>query len=154
MLHLSAEHESILSVVVPQCTLTLQPLSSRHHAAIHWCHNQPRPQPCALFSLLGKGTAFVSTQLSGRSRCRRQRDLQLDMQTPKCSGALVMIAICVSPSGEEQWSEAEGHPFVLTCWQNSGLVSPDALGFPTRALNPCREVIPSFPVRITLTVPN
>lgn len=106
MLHLSAEHESILSVVVPQCTLTPQPLSSRHHAAIHWCHGQPRPQPCALFSLLGKGMAFVSTQLSARSRCRRQRDLQLDVQTPKCSGAVVVIAIFVSPSGEEQWSEA------------------------------------------------
>lgn len=91
---------------VPQCTLTPQPLSSRHHAAVRWCHNQPWPWPRASVSPPGEGTALVSTRLSARSRRRRRWDPQLDAQTPKCSGVTVTTAVSVSPSGKEQWSES------------------------------------------------
>lgn len=109
MLRLSAEH--VCGCIwaasgVPQCTLTPQPLSSRRHAAIRWCHNQPWPWPCASVSPLGEGRALVSTRLSARSRCRRRWDLQLDVQTPKCSGVTVTTAVSVSPSGKEPWSES------------------------------------------------
>lgn len=116
-----------------------------------WCHGlgcvPPLPQ--------AEGTAPVSTWLSGRSRCRRWWGPQLGVQTLQCSRVMVVIAAFVLPSGKKAVMQGrEGHPFVLTHWQDSGSGSPDAVLFPRRALNPCREVIPSFPVRITLTVPN
>lgn len=155
MLCHSADHGGVCGCVrtseVVLCTLTPSPCLQGIMVLlmVSW------PWLCASSSSQAEGTAPVSTWLSGRSRCRRWWGPQLGVQTLKCSRVMVVIAAFVLPSGKKAVMQGrEGHPFVLTHWQDSGSGSPDAVLFPRRALNPCREVIPSFPVRITLTVPN
>lgn len=118
MLCHSAEHDSVCSCIWTseemQCTLTPSPC---FQGCCPWV-SQPALALAVCLHFLS--SAPVSIWLSGRSRCRRWWDPQLDVQTLKCSRVKVLIAAFVFALWKTAVMQVwEGHPFVLTQWQDS-----------------------------------